>query len=425
MNASEAAKNALQSVLEAKEGESIVIFCDEAKAEIGEAFKKGAKALKLRTKLVVLKTSAEVFRTEIPKPLMKYLTTQRPDMYVNILTGTREETPFRIKLIHLETQDHKTRLGHCPGISLDMLTQGALAFTAKEHEQMQNFAEALMEKLNDAVKIEIKNPAGTNISLSVKNRPFFTDTRIDWKLMKWMNLPTGEVIVTPVENSLEGKLVCDLAIGGIGPVNAPVTIKAKQGKVDSVTSKNAEVLRSVQDALHVDAMAKVVGEFAFGINPKARFTQEFLEAEKMRGTVHIAFGANTDMPSGENNSTNHMDFLISKPTVNAITKKGAVIRVLVDGVFQEADPEEEAVEEKLPISEFYKVVDYTTIFKSDKWWEAIVIFEAYGKRQIGLYLWQKRKDVWKRKNKFGVRSIEEWNKLKNAVDQLATKLATK
>ncbi len=425
MNASEAAKNALQCVLEAKEDESIVIFCDGVKAEIGEAFKKGAKDLKLRIKLVVLKTSAEVFRTEIPKRLMKYLTTQRPDMYVNILTGTREETPFRIKLIHLETQDHKTRLGHCPGITLDMLTQGALTLTAEEHGEMQSFAEALMEKLKDSVKIEIRNPAGTNLTLSVKNRPFFTDTRIDWKLMKWMNLPTGEVIVAPVENSLEGKLVCDLAIGGIGPVNAPVTMKAREGKVDSVISKDPEVLKRVQNALHVDAMAKVVGEFAFGINPKARFTQEFLEAEKMQGTVHIAFGANTDMPGGENDSANHMDFMISKPTVNAINGDGSVIRVLVDGVFQEADPKEEAVEEKLPISEFYKVVDYTTIFKSDKWWEAVVIFEVYGKRQIGLYLWQKRKDAWKRKNKFGVRTLDEWNKLKNAVDQLTPKLATK
>jgi len=49
----------------------------------------------------------------------------------------------------------------------------------------------------------------------------------------------------------------------------------------------------------------------------------------------------------------------------------------------------EAKEEKLPISDFYKVVDHVTIFKSEKWWEAIVVFESYGKRQIGMYLWQK------------------------------------
>ncbi len=85
----------------------------------------------------------------------------------------------------------------------------------------------------------------------------------------------------------------------------------------------------------------------------------------------------------------------------------------------------EKTEEKLPISEFYKVVDSVTIFKNQKWWEAVVIFESYGKRSIGMYLWQKRQDVWKRKHKFNVRNLEEWNKLKNALDQLLPKLVAK
>jgi hypothetical protein len=81
--------------------------------------------------------------------------------------------------------------------------------------------------------------------------------------------------------------------------------------------------------------------------------------------------------------------------------------------------------EKLPISEFYKVVDYVTIFKSEKWWEAIVVFESYGKRSIGLYLWQKRNDAWKMKHKFNIRNLDEWNKLKNAIEQLAPKLVSR
>jgi hypothetical protein len=85
----------------------------------------------------------------------------------------------------------------------------------------------------------------------------------------------------------------------------------------------------------------------------------------------------------------------------------------------------EKTDEKLPISEIYKVIDYVTIFKSGKWWEAIVVFEAYGRRSIGVYLWVKRNDVWKRKNKFSVRNLDEWNKVKDAVDQLAPKLASK
>ncbi|HLE75189.1 MAG TPA: hypothetical protein VI864_03990 [Candidatus Bathyarchaeia archaeon] len=81
--------------------------------------------------------------------------------------------------------------------------------------------------------------------------------------------------------------------------------------------------------------------------------------------------------------------------------------------------------EKLPISEFYKVIDYVTIFKSKKWWEAIVVFEkAGGRRAIGVYLWVNRNDTWKRKSKFSVRNLDEWNKVKNAVEQLAPKLAS-
>ncbi len=424
MNAAEAAKNALQCVFEAEKDESIVIICDDTRRPIGEAFENGAQAIGLNTKLVVLETQLDVFRTEIPTQLNQYLTNQ-PDIYINLLRGTREETPFRIKLIHAQTRTRKARLGHCPGVTMDMLVNGALALTTEEHKEMQKFAKTLMKKLKNTVKLEISTSAGTKLTLSVKGRPFFTDTALDWKLMKWMNLPTGEVIVAPVEDSLDGVLVCDVAIGGIGPVKTPVSIKVKKGCVDAVTCENLEVLRKVQDSLHIDAMAKVAGEFAFGINPKARLIEEFLETEKMLGTVHIAFGDNLDMPGGKNSSANHMDFMMDKPTVNATTKDGAVIHIVKEGSFPEDKPKEKEDEEKLPISEFYKVIDYTTVYKTDFWWEAIVVFEVYGKRQMGMYLWQKRNGVWKRKNKFGIRNLDEWDKLKKAVDTLAPKLSGK
>jgi hypothetical protein len=80
--------------------------------------------------------------------------------------------------------------------------------------------------------------------------------------------------------------------------------------------------------------------------------------------------------------------------------------------------------EKIPISEFYKVVDYATIFKSQKWWEAIVVYESGGRKSIGLYLWVNRNGAWKRKHKFVVRNMDEWNKLKDAIERLAPKLGS-
>lgn len=78
--------------------------------------------------------------------------------------------------------------------------------------------------------------------------------------------------------------------------------------------------------------------------------------------------------------------------------------------------------EKLPLSEFYKVIDYATIFKSEKWWEAVVVIESFGRRSIAMYLWQKRSDIWKRKHKFQIRNMDEWNKVKVAIEQLSPKL---
>jgi len=84
----------------------------------------------------------------------------------------------------------------------------------------------------------------------------------------------------------------------------------------------------------------------------------------------------------------------------------------------------EKLSEKLPISEFYKVVDYVTIFRSEKWWEAVVVVESFGRRSIAMYMWQFRDGKWKRKHKFQVRNLDEWNKVKNAVDKLTLKLQT-
>ena len=329
----ESAKNALKCVLEAVSGERIVIVCDDEKAEVGKAFSEGALALGLWTRLLALETGRET-RKEVPAHLLEILSSQKPDLYVNLLRGVGAETPFRIKLIHLETRAKRSRLGHCPGVNIDMLSNGALALTVEEHGHMQDFARNLIRMLKGTVGIEVKSPSGTDLVFKTGNRDFFTDTVIDWKELKWMNLPTGEVIVAPLEDSLEGTLVCDMAIGGIGPVSTTIKLQVKQGVVVGVSSDDETTLSRVRNMLAIDDWAKVVGEFAFGINPKARFIDEFLESEKIVGTTHFAFGSNTDMPGGKNLSSSHMDLLISKPTVIAIKKSGEAITVLADGKFQ-------------------------------------------------------------------------------------------
>ncbi len=332
MEAWEAAKNALNCVLEAEKEDSIVIFCDDEKINIGEAFAAGALNLGLHTRLIILKTEPKIFREEIPKKVTEVLRSP-PAIYINLFRGVREEAPFRIQLIKMETEGHKARLGHCPGVTMDMLTEGALALKTEEHRKMQGFAKKLMEKLNGTVRIELVNPTGTKLSFSVEDRVFFTDTIVNKETNKWMNLPTGEVLIGPAEDSMHGELVCDMAIGGIGPIETPVKLLVQDGRVKDSTCKDRQILKRVQDSLSTDENSSRLGEFAFGVNPKARFVEEFLEAEKLLGTIHIAFGDNADYPGGKNPSKNHMDFLISKPTVKAFKKDDSSTTILKDGVF--------------------------------------------------------------------------------------------
>lgn len=79
-------------------------------------------------------------------------------------------------------------------------------------------------------------------------------------------------------------------------------------------------------------------------------------------------------------------------------------------------------EEKLPVSDFYKVLDYTTIEKNPIWWSAVILLDNRGRKQIGVYLWHKRGEKWIRKGKFTIRNEAQWEKIEDAIDKLVSKL---
>jgi leucyl aminopeptidase (aminopeptidase T) len=259
----------------------------------------------------------------------------QPNIFINTLRGPAQETPFRIKVIKLETRNGKSRLGHCPGITMDMLTEGALSLTKEEHTKMQSDARSLLATLQGSVSVHVKAPAGSDFTLDVTGRTWYSDTYIDWKDMKWMNLPTGEVIIGPVETSMQGTLVCDLAVSGIGPLEKPIRIEVKDGRVQSVQSEDANAQSIVEETQETDEMAKHIGEFAFGLNPKARLVEEFLESEKVGSAIHVAFGDNMDYPGvTANNSATHQDFLVDKPTVTVKYSDGRERKIMNEGELQ-------------------------------------------------------------------------------------------
>ena len=79
-------------------------------------------------------------------------------------------------------------------------------------------------------------------------------------------------------------------------------------------------------------------------------------------------------------------------------------------------------EEKIPIEPPLQAVDYRTLSKGFGWWAAAVLVESWGRKQVCLYLWQRKKDGWKRKQKFTIHGSEKWEQIVQAVEELLPKI---
>ena len=71
-----------------------------------------------------------------------------------------------------------------------------------------------------------------------------------------------------------------------------------------------------------------LGELGIGLNPAAKIVGNMLEDEKVMGTCHIAIGANYD---DDAKALIHLDGVVMKPTMMAVSEKGKETVFMVDG----------------------------------------------------------------------------------------------
>lgn len=320
---------ALSKILDLRRDEAFLVVTDEQTMEVGVAFRAAAEELGARPVMYVLPEASRPL-TEIPEGLMALI--PDADVAVTCFAGRPAETPFRIALIRALTKVVR-RLGHGPGITVDMLRSGPMSV---DYEQMAIKAHDLIRRFEGADTIRVTAPGGTDLTLDVRDRPFRTDAEI--RDGAWGNLPGGEIWCAPVEDAADGVLVCDGSVGDLGPVPAPVRIVVDRGTIRSIECADAQFLAQVEAALSVDDQARVVGELGIGLNPGARLTGNLLEDEKAGRTAHVAFGNNEDMGGGRNRSKTHRDFLFRDPTVEVTFADGRTEKVLAGGEVVEPPP---------------------------------------------------------------------------------------
>lgn len=300
----------LKEIMDIKKGEVALIIHDEYAKPVSEVTK---KALELEGITVHMYSIPEDNRPlkEAPKELRELIARLNPDLFFNQLQGIGEETPFRIQLHHDESING-ARVGHSPDINLGMIEHPMTA----DFKEIKKRADQLKKRFEGVNTLRVTAPGGTDVVFSIKNRGFADDIHILPGHMG--NLPAGETWCAPVEHSMNGTIVCDGSIGDLGQVKAPLVMCVEDGYVTALSSEDKELVHRVDELISTDEEASLCGEFGIGLNPEARLTGLLLEDEKVYGTLHIAFGQNTDMPGGQNQSAQHRDFLFTKPSIQIL-----------------------------------------------------------------------------------------------------------
>lgn len=92
-------------------------------------------------------------------------------------------------------------------------------------------------------------------------------------------------------------------------------------------------------------------------------------------------------------------------------------REVIDRFIRSEPPTTETTE--FPVSDYYTVGAGETVFRSDGWWKAIVnVVEKgdYETNEVMVYLWQERDGEWRRRQKYTIKRVSDWEEEREAVE---------
>jgi leucyl aminopeptidase (aminopeptidase T) len=294
----EISRNLLQNCLGVKQNEELLIVTDDSKQKLGEALHQAGKLLGAEALIMVMQ-DREKSGQEPPKAVAEAM--KQADVAVCITEHSLTHTKAR-----KNAAANGTRVATMPSITEDMFLAGAIS---ADYAKVKQLTEKVTEYLSRGSEVRIEKD-GKVLTFSIAGRNGVPSTGVYLNPGESGNLPSGEAYIAPVEGTANGQIVVDGSIGGIGKIDAPLTLTVEKGRLVHAEGPVADrLLRTLgeQDG-------RLLGEFGIGTNEKARIIGVVLEDEKAFGTIHVAFGSNITF-GGTVDAGVHIDLIVNKPDV--------------------------------------------------------------------------------------------------------------
>lgn len=194
-----------------------------------------------------------------------------------------------------------------------------------DYSRMEKAMEPLKALMEKTDIVHITGP-DTDLKFSIKGIPTVP-------CFGRRNIPDGEIYTAPVRDSVNGRLAYNTPSVYGGKTFQDISFEFANGKIVKATA--GDLTEEINKVLDVDAGARFIGEFSFGLNPFIRMPmKDTLFDEKIAGSFHFTPGkAYKEAPNG-NVSAIHWDLVaIQRPEFGGgeIYFDGVLIRK--DGLF--------------------------------------------------------------------------------------------
>jgi len=288
------AKSALTVIdtcMDLRRGENILIVCDPTTTEIGQALHDAASLRSDRVLLIVMPKGRH-HGDEPPSPVANLMRQQQ------VVIAPTKYSLTHTRAVRQAIKDG-ARVATMPGMTLDMFTEGGMAADF-------NIIKKNIGEMNGLLRrkriINVKSETGTNVTFEVNWREWkLDDNGVCNRPRMLTNLPAGKIFTLPREGTMNGTIVIDGSWDS-DLVDEPVILQVENGLVVDVKGGTAaaQIRQTFGEAakrLKSKDQESVwtIAEFGFGMNPNARLLGNVLEDEKRLGTAYFSIGDNTTL----------------------------------------------------------------------------------------------------------------------------------
>jgi len=303
------AEKTIKELANVKEGENLLILADiNTNMDIAEACLAAGFERTSNAQLMVIRKILDSETGELNSVIHNAVVNS--DIVIGLFKGSK----FFSSNTRTEAVKRGTRIiSTQPGGIEDYIIQ---AVVEVDFQKMRKNVKLMANLWEKSQKCHIISSIGTDLNCEFHDRPAHIADGAATTPGDVQFFPGAQVIVAPIEETINGTIVVDGMVCPGGIVSSPMTIKMEKGVIANIEGKaDANAWESWLKSLN-DPIIYHLSHLNIGFNPLAKMNDNATEAERVLGAVTFGFGHQPNFLKGNITTGKfHTEAILASPTI--------------------------------------------------------------------------------------------------------------